>query len=139
MDITRQWRLKNQRYRLVGEVCPACERKIFPPRDVCPYCAAEARAPFVLSGRGRVYAFTTVHDAPAGYEAQAPYLVAIVDLAEGPRVAAQLTDVEQADVRVGLPVEMVTRVLRANGARGAIEYGYKFRPAVGAAAPAGEG
>ena len=128
MDVARQWRLNAQRYRLVGEACPACERKLFPPRDVCPHCAAEARAPYVLSGRGQVYTYTTVYDAPAGYEAQAPYTVAVIELAEGPRVTAQLTEMERDEVRVGLPVEMVTRVLRANGPRGAIEYGYKFRP-----------
>ncbi len=130
MDVAPQWRLKAQRYRLVGEECPACRRKIFPPRDVCPHCAAAAREPFELSGRGAVYSYTTVYDAPAGYEAQAPYVVAVVELAEGPRVTAQLTDVDGAQVRIGLPVEMVTRVLRGNGPRGAIEYGYKFRPAL---------
>lgn len=40
----RWWRNKQQRYGLVGEVCPHCEHKIFPPRDVCPYCGDEARS-----------------------------------------------------------------------------------------------
>ena len=130
MDVARQWRLKAQRYRLVGEECPTCRRKIFPPRDVCPHCAAAAREPFVLSGQGSVYSYTTVYDSPAGFEAQAPYVVAVVELAEGPRVTAQLTDIDHDQVRIGLPVEMVTRVLRSNGPRGAIEYGYRFRPAL---------
>ena len=38
MEIPRHWRLKQQRYALVGEVCPHCDHKIFPPRDVCPNC-----------------------------------------------------------------------------------------------------
>jgi uncharacterized protein len=84
VDVARQWRLKTQRYRLIGEQCPACRQKLFPPRDVCPHCAAEAREPYPLSGRGHVYAYTTVYDAPAGYEAQASYVVALVELAEGP-------------------------------------------------------
>lgn len=39
----RGWRLKKQRYGLVGEVCPHCDVKIFPPRDVCPNCGAEGQ------------------------------------------------------------------------------------------------
>lgn len=38
MEVPRHWRLKEQRYSLVGEICPHCEAKIFPPRDICPEC-----------------------------------------------------------------------------------------------------
>lgn len=38
MEVPRHWRLKRQRYRLIGEQCPHCEEKIFPPRDICPRC-----------------------------------------------------------------------------------------------------
>ncbi len=38
MEVPRHWRLKQQRYRLVGEICPHCDEKIFPPRDICPRC-----------------------------------------------------------------------------------------------------
>ena len=44
-------------------------------------------------------------------------------------ITAQLTDVAPEDVRIGMPVEMVTRKLRAQGDEGTIIYGYKFRPA----------
>jgi uncharacterized OB-fold protein len=54
--------------------------------------------------------------------------VALVRLAEGPLVTAQLTDVDAGNVSVGMPVEMVTRVLREDGERGMMVYGYKFRP-----------
>lgn len=36
MDVPRHWRLKAQRYALIGEKCPDCKSKLFPPRDVCP-------------------------------------------------------------------------------------------------------
>ncbi|HBP51631.1 MAG: hypothetical protein US68_C0003G0034 [Candidatus Shapirobacteria bacterium GW2011_GWE1_38_10] len=36
MEIPRHWRLKQQRYQLIGEKCPHCEELIFPPRDICP-------------------------------------------------------------------------------------------------------
>ena len=128
MEISRNWRLQKQRYGLVGEVCPHCDAKIFPPRDVCPNCAGEAKTPFAFSGKGEVYSFTTVYDAPEGYESNAPYTVAIVKLAEGPMVTAQLTDVDNGKVSIGQPVEMVTRKLREDGDKGMLVYGYKFRP-----------
>ena len=41
MDIPRHWRLRKQRYGLVGEVCEHCDAKVFPPRDICPECGQE--------------------------------------------------------------------------------------------------
>jgi hypothetical protein len=128
MEISRHWRLSRQRYGLVGEVCPHCRTKIFPPRDVCPDCGNEAREPFHFSGRGEVYSFTTVYDPPEGHEAEAPYTVALVRLDEGPLVTAQLTDLGEQPVEIGMPVEMVTRKLGSDGERGMLIYGYKFRP-----------
>ena len=130
MEIPRHWRLKKQRYQLVGEVCPHCEAKLFPPRDICPDCGGEAKQLFAFSGRGEVYSHTTIYDAPAGFEENAPYTVALVKLEEGPMVTAQLTDLGDQGVEIGTPVEMVTRRLRTDGdERGMLVYGYKFRPA----------
>lgn len=129
MEISRHWRLRKQRYSLVGEVCPHCEAKLFPPRDVCPECGKEAKTAFAFSGRGEVYSYTTIYDAPAGFEEAAPYTVALVKLEEGPMVTAQLTDLGDQPVEIGTPVEMVTRKLRQDGdERGLLVYGYKFRP-----------
>lgn len=129
MDIPRHWRLQKQRYGLTGEVCPHCEAKVIPPRDVCPECGQEAKTLYNFSGRGEVYSYTTVFDAPAGYEDVAPYTVALVKLEEGPLVTAQLTDMDENKVEIGTPVEMVTRRLRSDGdERGLLVYGYKFRP-----------
>jgi uncharacterized OB-fold protein len=127
MEISRHWRLQQQRYGLVGEICPHCEEKIFPPRDICPNCAGEARTPYVFSGKGEVFSYTTVYDPPEGYESNAPYTVALIKLEEGPLVTAQLTDVDNGKVEIGTPVEMVTRKLREDGDRGMLVYGYKFR------------
>lgn len=85
---------------------------------------------FQFSGAGEVYSYTTIYDPPAGFEAQAPYMVALVKLEEGPIVTAQLTDVNFDDVEIGMPVEMVTRKLSTVGAEGIIIYGYKFRPPI---------
>lgn len=129
MEIPRHWRLKQQRYALVGEVCPHCEGKIFPPRDVCPHCSGEAKTPYAFSGRGEVYSYTRISDGPAGFEESAPYTIALVKLEEGPLVTAQLTDLGGQPVDIGMPVEMVTRRIRSDGdERGMLVYGYKFRP-----------
>jgi len=129
MEISRHWRLRKQRYALVGEVCPHCDAKLFPPRDVCPECGHEAKTLYNFSGRGEVYSYTTVYDPPAGFEENAPYTVALVKLEEGPMVTAQLTDLGDQPIEIGTPVEMVTRRLRQDGdERGLIVYGYKFRP-----------
>ncbi len=129
MEIPRHWRLKKQRYALMGEVCPHCQAKIFPPRDVCPECGGEAKTTYQFSGRGEVYSYTTVYNPPAGYEDGAPYTVALVKLEEGPIITAQLTDLGDREVEIGMPVEMVTRRLRSDGdERGLLVYGYKFRP-----------
>ena len=129
MEVPRHWRLKQQRYGLVGEVCPHCEGKIFPPRDVCPHCGGEAKTPFSFSGKGEVFSYTIMQDAPTGFESGLPYTVALVKLEEGPVVTAQLTDIDSNQVHIGMPVEMVTRKLRTDdGNKGIIVYGYKFRP-----------
>ena len=128
MGIAQNWRIKNQRYSLVGEVCDDCGNKIFPPRDVCPHCAQPAQTPFQFSGRGEVFSHTTVYNPPVGYEEFAPYTVALVKLEEGPLITAQLTDTQPEEVSIGQPVEMVTRKIREDGPEGLIIYGYKFRP-----------
>jgi len=131
MENPRHWRLRKQRYGLVGEVCPHCNDKIFPPRDVCPHCGGEAKKEFTFSGRGEVYSYTMMQDAPSGFEETTPYTVALVKLEEGPVVTAQLTDLGNNQVKIGMPVEMVTRRLKSDGdERGILLYGYKFRPRV---------
>ena len=84
MSVPRNWRLQQQRLRLVGEICEGCNTHIFPPRDVCPECEAPAKTPFNFSGRGEVYSYSTVYHPPQGFEEFAPYTVALVQLEEGP-------------------------------------------------------
>jgi uncharacterized OB-fold protein len=134
MSIPRNWRVRQQRYSLKAEVCNACGKTIFPPRDVCPHCAEQKQSWTNLSGRGEVYSFTTMFNAPAGFEEFAPYTMALVKLAEGPMITAQLTEVDTSSLKIGMPVEMVTRKLTQDGDEGQIVYGYKFRPLMSQAA-----
>ena len=76
-----------------------------------------------------VYSFTLVQEPADGFEAQAPYYLALVRLEDGDLITTQLTDVD-ASVEIGDQVEMVTRKLTTDGARGIIVYGYKFRPLI---------
>ena len=90
MEIARYWRNRKQRYALTGEVCNTCGAKLFPPRDVCPSCSKPAYHPFTFGGKGEVYSFSTLSDAPAGFKPYEPYTVALVRLEEGPLITAQL-------------------------------------------------
>ena len=102
--------------------------------------ASNTKSLYLFSGRGEVYSFVKVFNAPLGFEEYIPYYVALVRLKEGPLVTAQLTDLHfveneagersQPQVEIGMPVEMVTRRLKVSGDknRGMLVYGYKFRP-----------
>jgi len=128
MSLASDWRTKKQRLNFMGEVCPTCGVKLFPPRDICPECGGPAKTTFQFSGRGTVYSFSTVYVAPKGFGQDAPYVVAIIKLDEGHLITAQLTDVDKEQVYIGMPVEMVTRKIREQGQEGLISYNYKFRP-----------
>jgi uncharacterized protein len=77
MEIQRHWRLKKQRYGLVGEVCSRCDHKIFPPRDVCPNCGGEVKEQFAINGKGKVYSSTAAYKTPADFDVNTPYSVVI--------------------------------------------------------------
>lgn len=128
----RFWRSIDQRYNLEGVTCGNCQQAIFPARTLCPKCrhlSLGKLKPLVLSGEGTVESFTVVHSPPAGYELQAPYAMAVVRLAEGPRITAQVVDIDPDEVKVGMPVTKVFRRINQDGESGVIHYGYKFRPA----------
>jgi len=131
MEIARHWRQRGARYRLEGQRNRASGAVRFPPQPLALGEAADAWEPFSLSGRGEIYSFSVLRQAPDGYEAVTPYPVAMVRLAEGPLVAAQLTDCAEEDLSIGQPVEMVTRRLTDTGEDGVLVYGYKFRPVLG--------
>jgi hypothetical protein len=67
MEISRNWRLKNQRYNLEGTVCE-CGHKNFPPRKICPQCKENPQHPVNFTGTGEVYSYATVYEAPEGFD-----------------------------------------------------------------------
>lgn len=131
MHLAKHWRQKAAYYRMEGQRHRSTGEVRFPARPATigeSDEAAEAWEPFVLSGKGEIYSFSVVRQAPTGFEYLTPYPVALVRLAEGPLVTAQLTDCREEDLFIGQPVEMVTRRLKDTGKDGMLVYGYKFRP-----------
>lgn len=124
MELARHWRLRHARYRLEGSRHTHSGEIAFPAQTGADWTA------YQLSGRGTVLTYAVIHQPPAGHAGEVPYVVAVVQLAEGPRVTAQLTDCDAAEVTMGMDVEMVTRLLEDMGDDGLLVYGYKFRPLI---------
>ena len=57
MGVSQDWRLRKQRYLLMGEICSNCGHKLFPPRDVCPECGASAKATSNTMGRHEIFSY----------------------------------------------------------------------------------
>lgn len=86
--------------------CDACGTLHYPPRRFCPDCGSEALTWTPLSGRATVVSHTTVHTSFHGQDwaGQLPYVVALVDLAEGPRMLTRLVGGE--GIATGDPVRV---------------------------------
>ena len=97
-----------RRHELLVQQCADCGRLRFIPSELCPACHSSSATWAPVSGRGSVYTYTVVHRAPTpAYQADAPYVLAYVELAEGPRMPARLVDVTPDEVAVGMPVTVV--------------------------------
>lgn len=128
MELARYHRLRTAFYRLEASRCAACGEIHFPPRAYCLACGSADIKTLRLSGRGRVVSLTRVYQPARGFTDFAGSLTALIELREGIRVTAPLTDVDPEEIAIGQEVEMVVRRLRSDAERGLIVYGYKFRP-----------
>lgn len=132
MSIPRFWRNIKSRYNLIGTKCLNCGSTYFPPRNFCPRCRRRSRLEEVkLKGMGEILTYTVIHSAPEGFDAQAPYIMAIVKLAEGPCLTTQIVDCEPDEVKIGMKVKSVFRKIQEDGDAGLIHYGFKFKPTEG--------
>jgi len=134
VELPRYHRLRSTFYRMEAARCVGCQVVHFPPRSHCHLCGGETMEPLRLSGQGRVLSVTRVYQPARGFRDSAGAATALIELREGVRVIAQLTDVDPEEVAPGLEVEMVVRRLRADHEEGFIVYGYKFRPLLATAA-----
>lgn len=121
--IPLQWRLKKQKYALVGSKCAGCSALFFPARKFCAGCQSTGMKPHGFSGFGVIESFTTIHAPPSGFSA--PYVIGLVRLDEGPSIVAQLS-AEEGEAAIGKRVSMVFRRLLDENKGGVINYGFKF-------------
>lgn len=99
-DATAEGRFTLQR-------CDACQTVVWWPRAVCPMCSSFDLTWFDASGAGEVYSYTVVHRSVGRWNKATPYVVAYVELEEGPRVMTNIVDCDPEHVRVGSPVTVV--------------------------------
>ena len=94
-------------HRLELPRCDCCGQFSFPPRPRCARCLSTALTWTELSGRGSVYSFCTVYQAPV-QALEVPYVVAQVALAEQAdlRLIANIVGCGPAQVRIGMSVEV---------------------------------
>ena len=103
-DSARFWEAQNQ-HELVFQRCAGCAAVRYPVGPLCPECLSFDFEWAMSTGRGTVYSSTVVHHQthPAF---PTPYTVLLVEMAEGPRVIAQLRADGGTEVRIGTPVRV---------------------------------
>jgi benzoylsuccinyl-CoA thiolase BbsA subunit len=89
---------------LFAAECEDCHQRVFPPPAVCPFCMGEHMRAIPISRRGTLYSYSLLAQGAPEYES--PYYVAYIDMPEGVRVFAQLTDVDPATLACDMPVEL---------------------------------
>ncbi len=124
----RFWRCIPQRYNLIGTHCTSCDEYYFPPRNICPNCRRGAQLEeYRFKGTGTVITFTTIYNSTEDFEMHTPYNLGIIELDEGPRLTGQIVSTK-GNVKIGMRVKPVFRILGKEGDRGIIYYGTKFAP-----------
>lgn len=94
--------------RLLLQCCAGCGAHQFYPRSMCASCDGETLEWVQASGRGRIRSFTVVRrPVSKAYAAQTPYIVALIELAEGPTMMSNVVDCTPEEAVIGLPVEVV--------------------------------
>jgi hypothetical protein len=114
-DSLTYWNAVRER-RLLIRKCNACGSLHFMPRHLCPVCWSDQIEWVDSKGSGSVHSFTVIRRAPmAAFAARAPYVVALIDLDEGPRMIANVIGDDALSVRIGDRVN-VTFEDRGDGA-----------------------
>jgi len=97
-----------KRHELQLQRCQECGKIWYPPAPFCPECWSRQVTWQTLSGRGKVTAWVVFHQAYfASFTADVPYNVAEVELDEGPRLLTNLVAVDNDDITMDMPVEIV--------------------------------
>lgn len=88
--------------------CGACQTAFLYPRIRCPKCGSEQVAWIRASGRGRLYSYVINHMAAPGWQGEVPYVIAVVQLEEGPRMLSNLVGIapDPAALHLDMPLEV---------------------------------
>lgn len=89
------------------QYCQDCQTPRFYPRHLCAICGSSSVTWRDVSGLGVVYSFTIVHRGPsAAFKARQPYVVALIDLQEGPRMMSNIVGDDARQVAIGDAVKV---------------------------------
>jgi hypothetical protein len=107
-EVTRPFWEAARAHRLELQRCAECERFVFYPRALCPHCGGARLEWRRASGRGTLYSYTVARRAPVPmFESDVPYVIAIVELEEGPRMTSNVVGAGPEKLRVGMPLQAV--------------------------------
>ncbi len=122
----RYWRIRDRYYRLLGNACDECGAEFFPPVYRCRNCGSDKLSDKEMPKEGKVITYTQLHETLPGFESQAPFFLAVVELSNGARVLTQIVDSPDEAVKTGAKLRAVVRRAQVDGDSGQILYGYKF-------------
>jgi uncharacterized OB-fold protein len=122
----QSWRIKDRYYRLVGSKCGNCGAEFFPPVYRCRECGSTHISDKEMPKTGKIVTYTQLHEPLPGFEAQAPFYLAVVQLENGARVLTQVVDSPDESIKTGAQVRATVRRAKVDGESGQITYGYKF-------------
>ena len=92
--------------RLVLQWCLDCEQPVHFPRVACPRCLGSRFDYREASGAATVHAVVVEHRPPSPFDDDQPYVVAVVDLAEGARMVTNVVGCPPMDVQPGMAVRL---------------------------------
>src|SRR4030042_4993496 len=88
-----------KQHKLLLKKCSKCGNIDHPPYLYCTECWAEEHEWMQASGKGEIYANSTVMlGAPPGFDVDIPYTIAMIDLAEGPRILTTIVNSKPEDI-----------------------------------------
>ena len=94
--------------QLLLQRCNRCQAYRHPPSPICPNCLSSEHEWVPTSGRGTVYTFSIVHHAfRRAWQPLVPYVLAVIELAEGPRLLSNVVGAAPESVQIGMDVEVI--------------------------------
>lgn len=97
-----------KRHELLLPKCIVCTELHYYPRPFCPKCFSWDLEWVRCSGNGKVYSYVINHRPAPGFQDETPYIIAVIELEEGPRILSNLTGIapDPDQVQVDMPVEI---------------------------------